>query len=53
MSNFRKLIQPYIHHAFFAKWQAEQFQILRETFPLGIILSIVDFVENYSFISQK
>ena len=25
MSIFCKLIQPYIRHAFFAKWQAEQF----------------------------
>ena len=53
MSNFCKLIQPYIRHAFFAKWQAEQFQTLRETFPLGTILSVVDFAENYSFVSQK
>ena len=53
MSNFHKLIQPYICHAFFAKLQAEQFQTLRETFTLGTILLVVDFAENYSFVSQK
>lgn len=53
MENFRKLIKPYICHGFFAKWQAEQFKRLRDTFPLGTILSVVDFAENYSFVHQK
>ena len=53
MDIFKNLIQPYIHHAFFAKWQAQQFQTLRDDFPLGTIVSIFDFVENYSFVHQK
>ena len=53
MDRFKKLIQPYIRHAFFAKWQAQQFQTLRDNFPLGTIVLVVDFVENYSFVHQK
>lgn len=53
MEDFQKLIQPYIQHSFFAKWQAQKFQTLRDTFPLGTILSVVDFIENYSFVHQK
>ena len=53
MVRFKKLIQPYICHAFFAKWQAQQFQTLRDNFPLGTIVSVVDFAENYSFVHQK
>ena len=53
MDRFKNLIQPYIRHAFFAKWQAQQFQTFRDNFPLGMIVLVVDFVENYSFGHQK
>ena len=53
VDRFKNLIQPYIHHEFFAKWQAQQFQTLRDNFPLGTIVSVVDFAENYSFVHQK
>ena len=53
MDRFKKLIQPYICHALFGKWQAQQFQTLRDSFPLGKIVSVVDFAENYSFFHQK
>ena len=53
LDRFKKLIQPYIHHAFFTKWQAQEFQTLRDNFPLGTIVSIVDFAENYSSVHQK
>lgn len=50
MDRFKKLIQTFIRHAFFAKWQAQQFQTLRDNFSLGTIVSIIDFVEIYSFV---
>ena len=53
MDKFKNLIQLYIRHAFFAKWQAQQFQTLRDNFSLGMIVSVVDFAENYSFVHQK
>ena len=36
-----------------ARWQDEQFRICRDTFPLGIILSVVDFAENYTLQPQN
>ena len=53
MNKFKNLIQPYICHAFFAKWQAQQFQTLRDNFSLGTIVLVIDFAENYSFVHQK
>ena len=53
MDRFKNLIQPYICHTFFSKWQAQQFQTLRDNFPLGVIVLVVDFAENYSFVHQK
>ena len=50
MDIFKNLIQPYIRHTLFAKWQAQQFQNLRDNFSLGTIVSVVDFAENYSFV---
>ena len=47
MDKFKSMIQPYICHAFFAKWQEQKFQTLRDNFPLGTILLVVDFAENY------
>jgi len=53
MDKFKNLIQPYIRHTFFAKWHAQQFQTLRDNFPLRTIVSVVDFAKNYSFVHQK
>ena len=36
-----------------AQWQDEQFKLCRDTFPLGTILSVVDFVENYTLQPQN
>ena len=36
-----------------AWWEYEQFRICRDTFPLETILSVVDFVENYTLQPQN
>ena len=36
-----------------ARWQDEQFRACRDTFPIGTILSVVDFAENYTLKPQK
>ena len=36
-----------------ARWQDEQFKICRHTFPQGTILSVVEFVENYTLQPQN
>ena len=43
ISDFHGKIQQYIQHVDIAWWQDEKFKIYRDTFPLGIILSVVDF----------
>ena len=48
ISKFCTKIQKYIQHVNMARWQDEQFRICRDTFPLGAILSVVDFAENYT-----
>ena len=48
ISEFRGKIQQYIKHVDMAWRQDEQFRICRDTFPLETILSVVEFVENYT-----
>ena len=36
-----------------ARWQDEQFRICWDTFPLEKLLSVVDFVENYTLQPQN
>src|SRR5712692_8930139 len=50
---FHGKIQQYIQHVDMARWQDEQFRICRDTFPLGTILSVVDFAENYTLQPQN
>ena len=53
ISELHGKIQQYIQHVDMAQWQAEQFRICRDTFPLGTILSVVDFAENYTLQPQN
>ena len=50
---FHGNIQQYIQHVDMAQWQDEQFRIWQDTFPLGTILSVVDFAENYTLQPQN
>ena len=36
-----------------ARWQDEQFKLCRDMFPLGTILSMVDFAKNYTLQMQN
>ena len=53
ISKFHGNIQQYIQHVDMALWQDEQFRICRDTFPLGTMLSVVEFVENYTLQPQN
>lgn len=53
VSTFRAAIYPYIAHAHGAKWQDRQFRACLATFPIGVVVSVVDFVENYTFTPQN
>ena len=53
ISEFRGKIQQYIQHVDMAWWQHEKFRICRDTFPLGTILSVVEFAQNYTLQPQN
>ena len=50
---FRGKIQQYIQHVNMAQCLDKQFRICWDTFPLGTILSVVDFAENYTLQPQN
>ena len=52
MTTFREAIYPYIQHSHGAKWQDRQFRACIASFPVGVIISVVDFSENYTFAPQ-
>jgi len=43
------MLQYFVRHNFVARWQDKQFQNCLKTFPSDTIVSIIHFVENYSF----
>jgi hypothetical protein len=46
-------IYKYTKHSHRSRWKYLQFKQSREVFPLGTILFVVDFVDNYTFAAQK
>ena len=44
MEEFFEKTQQYVKHVHVARWQDEQFKACRDIFPIGTILSVVDFV---------
>ena len=50
--SFRAAIYPYIAHAHGAKWQDRQFRACLASFQIGVVVSVVDFAENYTFAPQ-
>ena len=53
ISTVREAIYPYIQHAHGAKWQDKQFRASIAQFPIGVVISVVDFAENYTFAPQQ
>ena len=53
MEEFFEKTQQYVKHVHVARWQDEQFRACRDTFPIGTILSVVDFAENYTLQPQN
>lgn len=43
----------YIKHSFIATWQAQQFRECIKRFPNDVVVSVIDFAENYSFKEQN
>ena len=43
----------YVQHVHVARWQDEHFIICKDTFPIGIVLLVVDFSEKYTLQLQN
>ena len=53
MNELKSVIIPkYVKHSQYARWLDGQFCICKNTFPIGTILLVVDFVENYTLAPQ-
>jgi len=51
-SYMRSSLLKYVGHTFRQTWLARQFKGCKEDFPIGTIVSVIDFAENYSFQPQ-
>lgn len=49
---FKDHIKQFIKHNFVYRWQAKQFKLCLGTFPDDVVVSVIDFAENYSFKEQ-
>lgn len=43
----------YERHSHRSQWLDQQFKMCKETFPIGTIISVVDFAENYTLQPQN
>ena len=50
---FTPTIQHFIRHNFVAKWQTEQAKLLQACLQEGVVLTHIDFAENYTFEMQN
>jgi hypothetical protein len=46
-------LQHFVKHNFVARWEDKHFKKCIKYFPANIVVSIVDFAENYSFEMQS
>ena len=53
LRNFEAEIYKYTKNSHRARWKDLQFIKSHEFFPPGMILSVIDFAENYTFVPQK
>jgi hypothetical protein len=53
LSNMEKTMTTFITHNFKARWQDEQCQLMMKNVPEGVIVSHIDYAENYSFAIQN
>ena len=42
------IFYKYARHSHSSQWLDQQFRVCKETFPIGTIISVVDFAENYT-----
>lgn len=50
---FQQHVRRFVKHNFIARWQALQFKECLTKFPSDVVVSVIDFAENYSFKEQN
>lgn len=53
ISLFQKHIATFTKHNFIVRWQSQQFKNCLLKFPNDVVVSVIDFAENYSFKEQN
>ena len=53
MNDFVEKTRQYVQHVHVARWKDKHFRICIDTFPIGTVLSVVYFVENYTLQSKN
>ena len=53
INDFKKHLKIFITHNFCSYWHLTQFKECISNFPNDVVLSVVDFVENYTFKMQN
>lgn len=53
LSYMEKTVTTFITHNFKARWQDEQCQLMMKNVPEGVVVSHIDYAENYSFAIQN
>ena len=53
MEGFFENTQQHVKYVHVDHWKYEQFIMCMDTFPIGTILSVVDFAENYNIQPQN
>jgi hypothetical protein len=53
LSYMGKTVSTFITHNFRARWQDEQCHLMMKNVPEGVLVSHIDFAENYSFAIQN
>ncbi|KAL3688384.1 hypothetical protein R1sor_014693 [Riccia sorocarpa] len=43
----------FVKHDFTQKWQAKQYRQCIKTFPIGTVVSVIDYAENYTFLPRN
>ena len=54
ISDFKdNLFYKYSRHSHRSQWLDQQFRMCKDSFPIGTIISVVDFAENYTLQPQN
>ena len=53
LSYMEKTVTTFVTHNFKARWQDEQCQLMMKNIPEGVLVSHIDYAENYTFAIQN